>query len=491
MNEENTPSPVRSRAAIVETRDDLFVGDNPKSSLVIPKLLITKIWDHAREGLGGSTFGGPEVGGLIIGRRVADAVHAEEVIPLPTEDREGRSFQLAAPDKAPIGAIVESARGDAKLVVGYYRSRTRGEEVLRASDLVFLRAIETAHDTYRDDFRCCLVLAPKSPSMAALSMAVRQESDWTNLPPISLQLNEAGNLGVSLPAIFEGIPPNPAERGRPKDRVAPSPARSIVDVAAEEISVQPVLARSGLLQRRYIGWYAAGILVGIGMLWIATRQTGMFVARLERERSPIVEPAGTTESKSTDQVRQDREEPATGDTAQNDRPSDATPSTTPSPAGPMKTSKQVTPDTRSPRRLRASRNVPRAVGKDVGAAPPRVKAVVVTVEAKRVSAMPSAGASASSAAQLNQVPPNYIGPKAIQQPRPPLPDNVPSGQEVQVNIDVSVRGKVTKVTPIRWGAAEAPLTVWAVRVLSSWVFEPAKLDGQAVPSQITFTVQSK
>ena len=83
---------------------------------------------------------------------------------------------------------------------------------------------------------------------------------------------------------------------------------------------------------------------------------------------------------------------------------------------------------------------------------------------------------------------NYVGPRPIQQVSPQMPANTsPDVSQVQVLVDIDVRGKVTKTTPIAWNARNAPMMAVAVRAASSWLFEPAQLNGHAVPSQMTLT----
>ena len=106
---------------------------------------------------------------------------------------------------------------------------------------------------------------------------------------------------------------------------------------------------------------------------------------------------------------------------------------------------------------------------------------------------PSAGSStlstvtapAPSAAVLTPVKPNYTGPKAVQQVRPQPPANLnSSGVQIQIHIEIDARGKVTNATPIGVTAANFPLISVAVRASRSWQFEPAKMDGRPVPSEM-------
>ncbi len=84
---------------------------------------------------------------------------------------------------------------------------------------------------------------------------------------------------------------------------------------------------------------------------------------------------------------------------------------------------------------------------------------------------------------------NYVGPR-------PLPASAPSdiGQRSCHRLPGAGLGwkstpaaRLTKASPIQWTATNAPLMLLAVRAASSWVFDPAKLNGKTVPSQMTLT----
>jgi hypothetical protein len=67
---------------------------------------------------------------------------------------------------------------------------------------------------------------------------------------------------------------------------------------------------------------------------------------------------------------------------------------------------------------------------------------------------------------------------------------MPSGvSQVQVLVEIDSRGKVVKVTPIGLTAANAPLMIPAEQAASFWIFDPARLNGHAVPSQMNLTFQ--
>lgn len=80
---------------------------------------------------------------------------------------------------------------------------------------------------------------------------------------------------------------------------------------------------------------------------------------------------------------------------------------------------------------------------------------------------------------------NYVGPRPTRQVSPQVAGNRPSGvSQVEVLVEIDPRGKVTKVTPVGWTVTNAPLMISATRAASSWVFEPAQLNGHAVSSQM-------
>ena len=79
---------------------------------------------------------------------------------------------------------------------------------------------------------------------------------------------------------------------------------------------------------------------------------------------------------------------------------------------------------------------------------------------------------------------NYSGPRPISQVIPRAA-NAPAGTQVQVLVEIDAKGKVTKTRPVGWTPTNASLMILAVRAATSWVFDPAVLNGRAVPSQMT------
>ena len=81
--------------------------------------------------------------------------------------------------------------------------------------------------------------------------------------------------------------------------------------------------------------------------------------------------------------------------------------------------------------------------------------------------------------------PIYIGPKPVQQVPPQRPPDVnSSGVRIQVHVQIDAQGNVTRATAIGVTAANFPLVSVSERAARSWQFEPARMDGRPVPSEM-------
>jgi hypothetical protein len=171
--------------------EDLIFGDDPEWSLAVPKCLIEQLWpfvDGAARMLPGR---GLEVGGLLVGPKVdGGAVVVDGFIPFPIEYRYGPSFQMSPGDLARIEPLIESAHLDpSRTIVGFYRSRTRGDEALRWGDYQILDEIERVHPSFSIDFRCYFILAPVTGSDALAHIALRDGGPWYQMLPFRLRSN--------------------------------------------------------------------------------------------------------------------------------------------------------------------------------------------------------------------------------------------------------------------------------------------------------------
>ncbi len=214
--------------------DELVFGD-AELSLAIPKALMAQLWAQASEGVQKLARGGLEVGGLLVGPKGCEGrVLVDGIIPLTIEYLYGPSFRMSYSDLANIVPAIESVQHDpSRAVVGFYRSRTRGDETLRASDHDIISAIEYAIETaqlsFEADFRCCLVLAPTSESTASACIAMRHGDRWDEIQPIALQSDPL--------SIVESPPPGPL---RPVTRDSSAQDQAIPLTIPLPISTPPV-----------------------------------------------------------------------------------------------------------------------------------------------------------------------------------------------------------------------------------------------------------
>ena len=82
--------------------------------------------------------------------------------------------------------------------------------------------------------------------------------------------------------------------------------------------------------------------------------------------------------------------------------------------------------------------------------------------------------------------PVTVGPKVVRRISPSFNGPLPSGAsaEVQIRVQIDAQGAVAKVTPIAPNAYNYRLVEAAARAAKFWVFEPAKTDGNPVPSEM-------
>jgi hypothetical protein len=93
---------------------------------------------------------------------------------------------------------------------------------------------------------------------------------------------------------------------------------------------------------------------------------------------------------------------------------------------------------------------------------------------------PPAGTPAVSATLYN-----YVAPRAIKQVQPSVQFGARNGMiQVQVLVVIDAKGKVVKVTPVG-PIADVRLVAGATKSAQFWEFEPARLNGQAIASEMT------
>ncbi len=128
------PSPIGRFSPAVTGSEDLVFGNDPQSSVAIPKTLMAQIWEQVAEGIQRLSRGGLEVGGLLVGPKVrGGGVVVDGIIPLPIEYRHGPSFRMSTSDLINIAPAIESVQSDlSKAVVGVLsQPNSRGRQASR------------------------------------------------------------------------------------------------------------------------------------------------------------------------------------------------------------------------------------------------------------------------------------------------------------------------------------------------------------------------
>jgi periplasmic protein TonB len=183
---------------------------NSPFPLILSEELIPAFLEQINEGIRALSRVRPEVGGLLVGpKSPAGQFLADEVVPVPIEYRLGPSFRLSPLDLDNLALAVGSAQKDpGRAVMGFYRSRTRGDAKLRDSDWEILGAIKQAHPSCAVDFRFFLVLTPISKSAIAAGAVTRNGAGWEEMQFFTLRAYPPSvTAGAPEPELFEW--PNP------------------------------------------------------------------------------------------------------------------------------------------------------------------------------------------------------------------------------------------------------------------------------------------
>jgi hypothetical protein len=216
-------------------------------TLAIPRDLLVQLWAHVNEGKRMLTRRGLEVGGLLVGPRVQGGkVTVDEIIPLPIGYEFGPAFQMSHSDLARIAPELDALKGDpSRAVVGFFRSRTRGDGTLRDTDHTIFDEIKGRHASFAADFRCSLVLAPVSESEALVCVAWRYGGGWHEMLPQRLLSDPASGITV-LPSNSQQMPP-------PLPPMAPAPPPFFSSATPQD---GYPLADAPAVQNRFVDRYA-------------------------------------------------------------------------------------------------------------------------------------------------------------------------------------------------------------------------------------------
>lgn len=557
-------------------------GAAPTGSIILrgnsstPLAIRSELWEtlctQIDEGMRVLPRGGAEVGGLLVARKTTDGtVSVEQLVAIPIEYRFGPSFRPSPSDFEFLEQAVEAVqKRSPDAVVGFYRSRTRGDVRLRDNDLEIFQAVERVHTSYAVNFRFFMVLAPLSRHAMSVQVAFRQNRNWGDWHSYKVSEHTVESLPETLqpeaPQEAPGPPASPPWAGYPPPGprdVTPEPPRPAAKtsgarrvpawfyVAASIVLLAGALEVYGWMEvRRHPAVPAAivpaatpGARTGFaatpeGSLWkltwkrdavaalhptgavlsirdgdneqeiplteadlasemvFYTPQSGSLLFRftvLTPDSAPVEEHvralvAGPPVRKPAEpgvriigadrQVRTLR--PFT-------RPPESHELTSAKSAGTM----DVSPPPLIPAPGEASLSASAATNAlppQASPAPPReleippVPAPVprtLSTEPPAVSAAPPPRASAISPAVRN-----YVGPKPIRRMLASASRGTEGPTTIQVRVEIDAAGKVAKVEPLGLNVATFRLAQAAILAARSWTFEPARENGEPVPSDM-------
>jgi hypothetical protein len=161
--------------------ENLVFCEHSTSPLVVSKALMEAVCNQVNDGVWAlPRGGGAEVGGLLIGAKSGGPqVTVEQVVPISTEQRFGPAFHLSPTDVEGIEQAVATAHRDqTHTVIGFYRSRTRGDAIPRESDQEILNILARVHPAYEVDFRFFLIITPLSKFVVNVSISQRCDAGW-------------------------------------------------------------------------------------------------------------------------------------------------------------------------------------------------------------------------------------------------------------------------------------------------------------------------
>ena len=552
---------------------DLVFCEHSTSPLVVSKALMEAVCNQVNGGVRAlPRGGGVEVGGLLIGAKSGgNRVSVERIVPIATEHRFGQAFHLSPADIGGLEQAIASADHDQRhSVIGFYRSRTRGDAIPRESDQEILNTLARVHPAYEVDFRFFLIFTPLSKFVVEVSIAQRREGGWdewrevklrtepmsfiSEVTESSLERTKYPGLALEPAAVHPPFPAAaPPALPRPNGRVGNKPRLWLYGViglvivagatganfwfATNRSEPAPLLMgtpSTESIRTRFaanpegsmwkLTWnrdaiaalHASGAVLSIrdganeqrvslteadlstGTVFY-TPQTGSLLFSLmllTPGSSPVeehvrvleaVRPA-TKPAEPAVQIQFDHQKLRTL------RPF----SDTSRPAGQPSDRKTAALEIAAPPVLPAASgaalNASIQLPMQVPAAPPIREAAPVSAPLPQAPApvpvsSPIPQTPAVAAAQTPEpVPANtsYVGPKPIRQMSVSLPPNSPgnTSMTVQLRVEIDAGGKVSRVTPTGRNAGNFKLMDAAIRAAKFWVFEPARENGHAVPSEI-------
>jgi hypothetical protein len=142
--------------------------------------LLEQIRSYATEAYSRRGASGEEVGGILLGNRMGDALQVLAWRPIIRTSGSDALFVLDTREESLLRRLIASIRGDATLrgmeVLGWFRSRIRGEARISDTDLDLHKRI------FNKDWQFCMVVRPSNQRPAQANLFLR---DAEGLPSIA------------------------------------------------------------------------------------------------------------------------------------------------------------------------------------------------------------------------------------------------------------------------------------------------------------------
>ena len=485
--------PVENRGEEFSAQD-LVLCESSKYPLALPSALINAILDQVNEGVRKLPHGGAEVGGLLLGRRSQTGlILAEEALPIALEYRYGPCFRMSPEEITALERrVAELQRQPSRLLVGFYRSRTRAESQTRASDMEILSALEQAHPTFATDFHYFAVMTPVGRTSMMTSVSLREEDGWGEwqhftLPSHAPSLEEETRAGN--PAAARSLPPTVArtEEETPFGQFDPSLERfhtNLVNTQRRRIPLAWYGIATAVLLAGAVGAYlrpspkpdkllAADIALATSpnrAEFAATRDGLDWKLSWSRDSMAALRPNGAVLS-----IRDGEKEKQIGLT-----PGDLASGTilySPQSSDLLFSLNLILPGGR------VLEEHVRVIGDGTGDSAKRP-----AVAAKTAPKPATQPAATKVPAPIPDPQPEFVPPEVLRSVNAAAANLPPSGPAlVQVRVEISAEGAVTNATPVGATTADSALVDAALRAARFWTFEPARENGRAVPSSMTLS----
>lgn len=190
------PSPsATGREASVTNRIDL-AGKRGISQLVWGQQMLDQVRSYVGESYVSRSGRGHEVGGVVFGRRLGELAHVAAWRPMPRGEDATAHFYLNERDEQGLKKLLSPSRSDSALkgleVLGWFRSRIKGEAILDETDLAFHAKFFSAPVQF------AMVIKPshQRPAHAAIFMRENDGEFTPQVPTATLTL-QPGATAVS------------------------------------------------------------------------------------------------------------------------------------------------------------------------------------------------------------------------------------------------------------------------------------------------------